>query len=197
MLVLHAGHVTIDVLAIRRQPATASRWQNLGMAHERSPFLAGAIAWIYDGNSPEFCPTCDWNWSVSLEDALDAIVSAPDRYAALLKGRDGMAPAADGGWNATAYMWHLTDLARSWTERWVQLCAMPGSLLAGWDPDVLSEARNYRALPTAAAEWALRDAVSSFRAQCDRIDFDATFEHGDWGQGSVADAIRWLGLPGA
>lgn len=163
------------------------------LAHERSPFLTGALAWIYDGNAPERCPTCDWNWSVSTENALDAIARAPDRYAELLDGRDGMAEPADGGWNATAYLWHLTDLARSWAERWVQLRAMAGSLLVGWDPDVLAEARNYSALPTAAADWALRDAVSSFIAQCSRVDFDATFEHGEWGQGSVADAIRWLG----
>jgi hypothetical protein len=163
------------------------------MTDERSPFLTGALAWIYDGNAPQACPTCGWNWSVSCDDALQAIASAPDRYAELLGGRDGMAQSADGGWNATAYLWHLTDLARSWTERWVQVRAMPGSLLVGWDPDVLAEARNYRALPTATAEWALRDAVSSFVAQCDRVDFGATFEHGDWGQGSVADGIRWLG----
>jgi hypothetical protein len=104
-----------------------------------------------------------------------------------------MAPAADGGWNATAYLWHLTDLARSWTERWVQVQAMPGSLLVGWDPDVLAAARNYRALPTVTAKWAIRDAVSSFVALCDRVDLGATFVHGDWGQGTVADGIRWLG----
>jgi hypothetical protein len=163
------------------------------MAHERSPFLTGALAWIYDGNTPEICPTCDWNWSIPPDEALEAIADAPGRYAELLRGRDGMARAADGGWNATAYLWHLTDLARSWAERWVQVEAMPGSQLVGWDPDVLAEARNYRALPTAAAEWALGDAVSSFVEQCDQVGFGAVFEHGDWGRGSVADAIRWLG----
>ena len=163
------------------------------MAHEQSPFLTGALAWINDGKAPPACPICGWNWSVACADALEAIAGAPDRYAELLAGRDGMAQAADGGWNATAYLWHLTDLARSWAERWVQVRAMPGSLLVGWDPDVLAEARSYRALPTAAAELAIRDAVSSFVAQCDRVDLGATFEHGDWGQGSVAAGIRWLG----
>ena len=163
------------------------------MAHERSPFLTGALAWIYDGNAPESCSTCGWSWSTSPEDALAAIGSAPGCYAELLADRDGMVPAADGGWNATAYLWHLTDLSRSWAERWIQLRAMPGSLLAGWDPDALAEARNYRELPTAAAEWALREAVSSFIAQSHAVGLDATFQHGDWGQGSVADAIRWLG----
>jgi hypothetical protein len=163
------------------------------MADGPSPFLAGALAWIYDGNAPSTCAGCGWDWSVDTVEALDAIAGAPDTYAELLAGRDGMARAADGGWNATAYLWHLTDLARSWAERWVQLQAMPGSLLVGWDPDVLAEARNYRALPTPAATWALREAVASFVAQCGMVDAGATFQHGDWGEGTVADGIRWLG----
>ena len=72
------------------------------MAHEQSPFLTGALAWINDGNAPPACPICGWNWSVACADALEAIAGAPDRYAELLAGRDGMAQAADGGWNATA-----------------------------------------------------------------------------------------------
>lgn len=163
------------------------------MTEERSPFLTGALDWVYDGDPPRVCPVCGWDWSVDAGDALEAIADAPDRYAELLADRDGMAPAADGGWNATAYLWHLTDLARAWSERWVQVRAMPGSLLAGWDPDELAEARNYRRLPTAAAEWALRDAVSSFVTQSNLVAPAATFEHGDWGQGTVADGIRWLG----
>ena len=43
------------------------------MAHEQSPFLTGALAWIYDGNAPPACPICGWNWSVMCADALEAI----------------------------------------------------------------------------------------------------------------------------
>ncbi|MEZ5168753.1 MAG: hypothetical protein R2695_20560 [Acidimicrobiales bacterium] len=163
------------------------------MTNARSPFLEGALAWISGDEEVATCSVCGWDWSIAVDDALAAIRPAPDRYRALLTDRDGMVPARDGGWNATAYVWHLTDLARSWTERWVQIAADPGSLLAGWDPDVLAAARNYRALPTEPALWALRDAVSSFVDWCDRIDHGTAFEHGDWGPGTVADGIRWLG----
>lgn len=162
------------------------------MASGRSPFLAGALSWIYGGAVPERCPVCGFDWSTPAKEALALIAAAPVRYAEILEGRDGMAPGADGGWNATAYVWHLTDLARSWSERWVQVAAAPGSVLAGWDPDVLAEARNYRALPTAAALWALADAVGAFVERCHEVAFDATFQHGDWGEGSVADGVRWL-----
>ena len=163
------------------------------MTTDRSAFLTGALTWVYDGDVPDTCAACGWQWSTSAEDSLAAITGAPARYAELLADRNGLAPAADGGWNATAYLWHLTDLARSWAERWVQVRASPGSLLVGWDPDVLAEARNYRALPTTAALWALDDAVSSFVDQCRATDVNLPFQHGEWGRGSVADAIRWLG----
>jgi hypothetical protein len=163
------------------------------MTADRSPFLSGALNWVYRGEvPPDACPDCGHEWASPPSDALDAIRRAPARYAELLDGRDGMTPASDGGWNATSYVWHLTDLARSWTERWVQLQSSPGSALAGWDPDVLADARNYRALPTAAALWALEESVSTFTTVCDVLAFDLTFEHGDWGRGTVADGIRWL-----
>jgi hypothetical protein len=163
------------------------------MSAARSPFLTGALAWVYDGASPASCEVCSFDWSVPSDVAVDLIAAAPDRYAALLAGRDGMADAADGGWNATAYLWHLTDLARSWSERWVQLESEPGSLLAGWDPDVLAAARNYRNLPTSAATWALAAAAETFVAISRRIDHATEFEHGDWGTGTVGDGLRWLG----
>ena len=61
--------------------------------------------------------------------------------------------------NATAYGWHLVDLSRGWSERWGQVAAAPGSLLVGWDPDVLAEKRSYCLLPTVSALWALTDAT--------------------------------------
>jgi hypothetical protein len=158
-----------------------------------SPFLAGALRWIYAGDEPSLCAACGYNWSIDPESALEAISSSAARYTALLDGRDGMVPAADGGWNATAYIWHLTDLARSWSERWVQLAAAPGTLLVGWDPDVLAAARNYRSLPTASALWALSTSTATFIALGEQLPAQTTFLHGDWGTGTVADGTRWLG----
>ncbi len=157
-----------------------------------SPFLDGALAWINDGDVPAECDVCGFGWATDPDAAVDAIGAAPERYAALLAGRDGMAEAPDGGWNATAYVWHLVDLARSWSERWVQLEADPGSLLAGWDPDELAAARNYLNLPTAPALWSLDHATRTFVELSRRLDHDTTFLHGDWGTGTVADGLRWL-----
>mgnify|MGYP001817545428 FL=1 len=129
---------------------------------------------------------------MSTDAAVDAIEAAPERYAALLADRDGMVAADDDGWNATAYLWHLVDLARSWSERWVQVKAEPGSLLAGWDPNVLAAARNYRNLPTVPALWALNHATATFVQLSKQIDHATPFQHGDWGEGNVGDGLRWL-----
>ena len=162
------------------------------MSVSRSPFLSGALAWIYEGAAPDRCEGCGFDWTIASDAAIDATEAAPGRYATLLDGRDGMALAPDGGWNATAYLWHLTDLARSWSERWVQVREDPGSLLAGWDPDELAAARNYRNLPTGPAVWALEHATATFVGLSRGIDHGTTFLHGDWGEGTVADGVRWL-----
>jgi hypothetical protein len=159
---------------------------------EPSPFLRGALDWVYSGDVPDVCPQCGYDWSVPAQRALELIAEAPARYAGLLAGRDGMSAAADGGWNATAYVWHLTDLARSWSERWVQVRSSPGSRLVGWDPDALADARNYTNLPTVSALWALEESVAGFVLQSAQTDFATAFEHGDWGRGTVGDGIRWL-----
>lgn len=157
-----------------------------------SAFLNGARLWLFDGQAPGVCPACGFDWGTSPLVAVSLIEQCPARVAELLAGRDGMAAGPDGTWNATAYVWHLTDLARGWTERWVQLAAAPGSLLVPWDPDVLAEARNYRQLPTSAALWAIGDSVTTLIARTATLSLDTPFAHGDWGPGCVGDALVWL-----
>jgi hypothetical protein len=162
------------------------------MALQHTPFLDGAMAWLYDGDLPDRCPSCGFDWSIDVTSALQVIRAATQAVTGLVSGRDGMAPAADGGWNATAYLWHLTDMARGWSERWAQLAAEPGGQLVPWDPDVLAGARNYQALPTAAATWALPSATEAFIGLTEGLDPATPFRHGDWGPGDVADAVRWV-----
>lgn len=157
-----------------------------------TPFLQQACAWLYRGEPPATCGECGFRWSIGPEGAVQEIQRVSHAVTAVLHGRDGMRQPPDGGWNATAYVWHLTDLARGWSERWVQLAAAPGATLVPWDPDVLADARNYRNLPTAAALWALPAATDAFAELLGGIKPDTPFLHADWGEGNVGDATRWI-----
>jgi len=159
---------------------------------EKSPFLAGAVRWLYGPDAPHVCPGCGYAWSTDAADALQLIAASPVRYAALLEHRDGMVAPADGSWNATSFLWHLTDLARGWSERWALLAAVPMAEFAGWDPDELAAARNYRKLETVSALWALPRAVEVLVELSGGLDASTPFAHGDWGRGTVGDALRWL-----
>jgi hypothetical protein len=83
-------------------------------AQGMTPFLDGALRWVYQNDPPKVCRACGFDWSIDAGDALTEIVSSPDRFEVALAGKNGMQSQADGSWNATAYLWHLTDLARSW-----------------------------------------------------------------------------------
>lgn len=168
------------------------RSYNHAVSAAPSPFLTGAVSWLYGGAVPERCEVCEFVWSTSVGDALSIIAAAPAKYAELLDGRDGMVTPADGGWNATSYVWHLTDLARGWSERWVQLAAHPAAPFASWDPDELADARNYRNMPTVSALWALQDAVEVFVSLSEPFDPATTFTHAQWDFGNVGDTLVWL-----
>lgn len=158
---------------------------------ESPGFLAGAKSWLYRDAGIGTCPGCGFDWSMLPADALTAIAGAPSRYAELLEGRDGTV-TSDDSWNATSYVWHLADLARGWSERWVVLGSEPGTLLAGWDPDELAAARNYRGMPTVSALWALSTCTATLVELSRDLDHGTQFLHGDWGVGTVGEALVWL-----
>ena len=151
------------------------------------------MQWLYGGRVPDVCPACGYAWDLAFQDALRTVKTAPERIASVLRANDGMVEQPDGTWNATAYVWHLVDFSRSWTERWYQIITEPGSTLVGWDPDQLADVRGYRSLPTAPALRALRSASAALVEATVEAGPDAVFLHGDWGRGDVADATIWIG----
>jgi hypothetical protein len=172
-----------------RVPGTV--WHDRRAMSTPTSFLEGATAWLYGAPDTTTCPTCGFDWDEDAQAALAQLRHAPERYATLLEGRDGTAAVA-AGWTATGYVWHLADLARGWSERWVVLADGPGALLAGWDPDELAAARNYAGMPTVSALWALRQGIDTLTTLTAGLDLDTPFEHGDWGTGDVAQALVWI-----
>jgi hypothetical protein len=159
----------------------------------RTPFLAGALALLYGDAPPGTCPACGFDWTSAANAVTVRLAGAPDRFAALLDGRDATTRPDDPGWGAAAYVCHLADLARGWAERWVQLEVDPGSTLVPWDPDALAAARGYRGLPAPAALWSLRRDVAALLDRTASVGGATAFHHGDWGPGTVDDALVWVG----
>lgn len=60
------------------------------------------MEWIYQGAVPDRCDECGFDWSIEPDAALTLLDKSANRYEPLLRGRDAMVPAADGGWHALA-----------------------------------------------------------------------------------------------
>lgn len=158
-----------------------------------TPFLQAAVTQMLpnagDGGS---CVECGFAWDTPGTAALGLVRDGPRRLGELLDRAGVSAPIAGGPWSSSAYVWHVGDVTRAWSERLHSLGKDPDAAWAGFDPDELARARHYEALPRATAPWALERAVEALDLSLGSLDTDAPFEHPEWGHGTVADALRWL-----
>jgi hypothetical protein len=158
-----------------------------------TPFLAAAIAeMLPNAGTSSRCAECGFSWECDAPTALSIIDAAADRFEDLLPGDAADAPVAAERWSPSAYVWHVGDLVRAWAERLHSLGVAPTTPWAGFDPDELAHARHYEALPPTTAAWALARAAEALHHSLDELDPDLAFEHPEWGQGTVTDALRWL-----
>jgi hypothetical protein len=155
-----------------------------------TPFLTMAIATMLTDADQDGCATCGFTWDVPAGEARALIDAAPERYRELLaRGPDQETSA---GWSPSSYVWHVGDVTRAWAERLHTLAHSPGDSWAGFDPDELARARNYAELPVVTAPWALEIAVDALAGVLDGLTPETTFDHPEWGEGSVLDALRWV-----
>lgn len=158
-----------------------------------TPFLAAAIAEMLPNAGPSArCAECGFLWQTEGPDARGTVDAAAERFAELLPGDAANVPVAPDRWSPSAYVWHVGDLVRAWAERLHSLSVAPATPWAGFDPDELADARHYEALPPTTAAWALARSTEALQHSLDGLDPDLAFEHPEWGQGTVTDALRWL-----
>ena len=107
------------------------------------------------------CAECGFAWDVSFGDAVSMVECAPRWFAKAFDGARFGAPPA-GVWSATAYLWHVVDVLRLGTERFLILTLDPQCGIAPWDADEMAAARSYekksslvglRMLTDATTEW--------------------------------------------
>jgi hypothetical protein len=123
---------------------------------------------------------------------LAEVEEGPARLARLLQGREPTIAPAPQVWSPSSYVWHVGDVVRAWAERLHSLARDPDASWAGFDPDEVARARRYDALPGVTGPWALARSVDALLLSLAPLTNDTPFVHPEWGDGTVADALRWL-----
>ena len=158
-----------------------------------TPFLRAAVAeMLPHAGTASSCAECGFSWLTTGEQALAVVENGPTRFSRLLEGRGATMPPASQGWGPSAYVWHVGDVVRAWSERLHSLGSDPDAAWAGFDPDELARARHYDALPVSSGPWALARSVDALVSSLEEVTLDTPFMHPEWGRGTVTDALRWL-----
>jgi hypothetical protein len=140
------------------------------------------------------CRECGFDWSQSPEHVISAVESLPDRFAALLDGRTGTELAPGATWSAKAYVFHVADNLRIFTERLEGVFAGAPDTLAAYDQDQLAVARDYEAMSVQSALWSMRTAVPAWAAAARRsLARHDTFLHAERGELTAAEITRGPG----
>lgn len=109
------------------------------------------------------CTECGYDWSMSTDDAIRVVASAPVRYTELLSGTDGSQRHPDLVWTAGAYVCHVSDNLRIWAERVAGAALGGGREVCGYDQDLLAQARAYPLVPLAGILWSLKRAARDWQ----------------------------------
>jgi hypothetical protein len=108
------------------------------------------------------CRECGFGWGLTPEQAVAWVRAVPETFGARLAGATGREKHPDLAWTATAYVCHVTDNLRTWAERLAGAYLAGDLAVAGYDADLLSQARRYDEISLAGALWSLRWAVTAW-----------------------------------
>lgn len=114
------------------------------------------------------CGECGYTWSISRSDAAALIRAAPARYADALRERDGSERHPDLEWSVGAYVCHVTDNVRIWSERLAGVALGASGQVANYDNDLLARARAYDGVPLQGSLWSLGRAAADWETPADR-----------------------------
>lgn len=137
------------------------------------------------------CQECRFDWELSAADAIILVQQLPELYAVRLDGATGEETCPDLAWSVSAYVSHVADNLRIWSERLAGARISGESRVAGYDQDLLGVARRYDAINLRAALWSLDWAVQEWSDSIRVALFAGTeLHHSDRGRQSVEDVVR-------
>lgn len=108
------------------------------------------------------CRDCGFAWNLSPAEAVASVQAIPKSFAKHLAAATGRERHPDLAWTTTAYVSHVTDNLRTWAERLAGAYLAGDVTVAGYDPDLLSQARHYNEISLAGALWSLNQAVDAW-----------------------------------
>jgi hypothetical protein len=137
------------------------------------------------------CRGCNFNWEISSADAVSFVELLPTVLATRLDGATGKETCPDLAWSVSAYISHVSDNLRIWSERLAGARLSGESLVGGYDQDLLGVARRYEMINLRAALWSLDWAVREWSDSI-RVALVAGTElhHSDRGRQSAEDVAR-------
>jgi hypothetical protein len=109
------------------------------------------------------CRGCGYTWSTDADVCRGMIEESPGRVAALLEGRDGSENLPVLEWNARAYVAHMADNLRIWSERLAAVVLDPSALVTPYEEGDLARARGCQSLPLQGVLWSLGRALEDWR----------------------------------
>jgi hypothetical protein len=108
------------------------------------------------------CRACRFAWSLSLDEVSAQMADVPAAYAGLLTGADGRERHPDLAWSVRAYVCHVGDNLRIWSERLIGVARGAAPEVGGYDENELARARGYERIPLEPALWSLGMAVEQW-----------------------------------
>jgi hypothetical protein len=137
------------------------------------------------------CRECGFEWSAEPVSCVAIVSDAPARFKSVLTAHDGRATHPNLRWNATAYVVHVADVLRIWSDRIASVALGSSDPVVPYDEDRLGDARRYVDLPLLGASWSLSRAVGDWRAAEHLAESAAvTLVHPEQGPLSLDDVRR-------
>ncbi len=120
------------------------------------------------------CRECGFRWTMPPTDAVALVSGLPSDLAGTLAGRSGHERHPELAWSVAEYVVHVADNLRIWAERLMGVVGGASPSVGGYDERDLARARNYRAIPLAAAMWSLTRSVDDWRSAVERAPVTGT-----------------------
>jgi hypothetical protein len=137
------------------------------------------------------CRDCGYDWSVTSRQAVRQIAGMPVRFGAVLEGRTGRESHPELSWTAAAYVCHVADNLRNWSERLTGARLTGETAVPGYDPDLLARARGYDRMSAASALWSLEVASDAWCLALEHaLEAGVVLEHATRGVQRAEDVAR-------